>query len=368
MQTDQYGLTQKTINMTDLFLKVKTHQEQNLPFVLYSKPNKPFVVGLFQNNDHLYSVASFKEKGFVFAPFEGNHYVLFPEEHLHVFTEHFQSESVKLSENVFYEMNEKAKADFEHLVEKGITAINSGHFQKVVLSRIEEVALEAFDVETLFKKMVFSYPSAFKYFVYHPKVGMWMGATPERLLKVRDFDIETVALAGTKVNKGKENVAWKSKEQEEQQFVTQFILENIKNFVSEEVVSSPYTVEAGNLLHIKTDIAAKLNEKSDLGEVLKVLHPTPAVCGYPKLIAKDFILQNEGYDREYYAGFLGELNMNFATGKNECSDLYVNLRCMKIEDKTAHLYIGCGITKDSIPEKEFLETVNKSMTMKKILN
>lgn len=201
-----------------------------------------------------------------------------------------------------------------------------------------------------------------------------MGATPEQLLKVKDFDIETVALAGTKVNKGKEATVWKSKEQEEQQFVTQFILENIKSFVSEEVVSSPYTVEAGNLLHIKTDISAKLNEKSDLGEVLKVLHPTPAVCGYPKLIAKNFILENEGYDREYYAGFLGELNMNFAIGKSEYSDLYVNLRCMKIDIASnlamvkANLYIGCGITKDSNPEKEFLETVNKSMTMKKILN
>lgn len=360
--------------MTDLFLKVKTHQEQNLPFVLYSKPNKPLIVGLFQKNDHLYTVENFKEKGFVFAPFDGEHIVLFPEEHLKIFTEHFQSMEMRLPENVFYEMDEKAKSDFEHLVEKGIKAINAGHFQKVVLSRKEEISLETFDVETTFKKMLHNYPSAFKYFFYHPKVGMWMGATPEQLLKVKDFDIETVALAGTKVNKGKESTVWKSKEQEEQQFVTQFILENIKSFVSEEVVSSPYTIEAGNLLHIKTDISAKLNEKSDLGEVLKVLHPTPAVCGYPKLIAKDFILENEGYDREYYAGFLGELNMNFAIGKSECSDLYVNLRCMKIDIASnlamakANLYIGCGITKDSDPEKEFLETVNKSMTMKKILN
>ena len=95
---------------------------------------------------------------------------------------------------------------------------------------------------------------------------------------------------------------------EEQQFVTDFILENLKNVTSEVAVSSPYTLKAGNLLHIKTDIEGVINENSNLKEVVSVLHPTPAVCGLPKDKAKDFILENEGYDREYYTGFLGELN------------------------------------------------------------
>ncbi|MCG2612133.1 chorismate-binding protein [Flavobacterium sp. SM15] len=353
--------------MTDLFLKVKTQQEQNLPFVLYSKPNANCIVGLFQNNDHLYFVEDFNEKGFVFAPFDGENYVFLPEEHLQIITEEFHFHEVPQQTSVFYEIDESAKINFENLVEKAVNHINSGYFQKVVLSRKESVTINNFEVETLFKNMLNIYPSAFKYCFFHPKIGMWMGATPEQLLKVKEFEIKTVALAGTKKNKGKEIVDWKQKEKDEQQFVTDFILENLKSYVSEEVVSSPYTVQAGNLLHIKTDISAKLNDKADLREVLKILHPTPAVCGYPKLTAKDFILENEGYDREYYSGFLGELNYNFQTGRSECSDLFVNLRCMKINTASADLYIGCGITKDSDPEKEFLETVNKSLTMKKIL-
>jgi len=356
--------------MTDLFLKIKTHQEQRLPFVIYSKPGKSFIIGLFQNNDHLYSVRSFREKGFVFAPFDGEDYILLPEEHLHIITEHYQSFDEISKMKVFYEIDENAKKNFEDLVAKGVAEIETGHFQKVVLSRMEKVDLEAFDVEIAFKKMMNSYSSAFKYCFYHPKIGMWMGATPEQLLKVRENEIQTVALAGTKLRKEKEpaQVVWKSKEQQEQQYVTDFILENLKNYVSEEVVSSPYTVQAGNLLHIKTDISAKLLDKADLKQVLKILHPTPAVCGYPKLLAKDFILNNEAYDREYYSGFLGEFNVNFANGKTNYSDFYVNLRCMKIENNTAKLFVGCGITSESIPEKEFLETVNKSMTMKKIIN
>lgn len=354
--------------MTDLFLKIKTHQEQNLPFVLYSKPNADEIIGLFQRNDHLYFVENFKEKGFVFAPFDGDNYILFPEEHLDVFVENIILSEPKSEASVFYELDEKAKENFEQIVESALEAINSGYFKKVVLSRVEKINLEAIEIEKLFLKLVSHYPSAFKYCFFHPKVGLWMGATPEQLMKVKDYDIHTVALAGTKLNKGKEEVSWKQKEKDEQQLVTDFILENLKSHVSEEVVSSPYTVRAGNLLHIKTDISAKLNESSTLKEVLKILHPTPAVCGYPKLIAKDFILENEGYDREFYAGFLGEFNRNYGTGRIDSSDLFVNLRCMKIVDNTAHLFIGCGITKDSDPEKEFLETVNKSMTMKKILH
>ena len=91
------------------------------------------------------------------------------------------------------------------------------------------------------------------------------------------------------------------------------------------------------------------------------MHPTPAVCGFPKDESKAFILENENYDRTFYTGFLGELNVHNQT------DLFVNLRCMEIVDKQVNLFIGCGITKDSIPEKEWEESINKSMTMNKIL-
>jgi isochorismate synthase len=116
-------------------------------------------------------------------------------------------------------------------------------------------------------------------------------------------------------------------------------------------------------LHLKTDVIGSLNENHNLKNIIQILHPTPAVCGFPKESAKKFIHENENYNREFYAGFLGELNKDFGTDENK-TDLFVNLRCMKIEANTINFYAGGGITKDSIPEKEWEETVNKTNTMK----
>ena len=112
-----------------------------------------------------------------------------------------------------------------------------------------------------------------------------------------------------------------------------------------------------------------------LDNLINKLHPTPAVCGLPKEEAKDFILKNEGYHREFYTGFLGELNMPAEEGikDNKSTSLFVNLRCMKIQphskggNNSAIVYIGGGITKDSDPENEWKETVAKSEVMKKVL-
>lgn len=352
--------------MPDLYQKAKEHFENQLPFVLYSKPNETVTVGIFQKDDSLHFTTDFTETGFVLAPFEGNDFVLLPEKHSEIYSEEHALNLPKNTTNAVAEVDEIAKENFEKLVQKGVDAIVQGDFKKVVLSRKEPVALEENDVFPLFQKLLSAYPTAFKYCFFHPKVGLWLGATPEQLLKVSDDKIKTVALAGTQVYR-EGAIVWENKEREEQQFVTEFILDGLKEYVSEQNVSEPYTFRAGNIVHIKTDIEARLLDKQDLGKIIKVLHPTPAVCGLPKKKAKEFIIESEGYDREYYSGFLGELNQDFAKGSKQNSDLFVNLRCMKIENKTANLFIGCGITKDSIPKKEFFETANKSLTMKNIL-
>ena len=196
----------------------------------------------------------------------------------------------------------------------------------------------------------------------------------KEIIKVRNLskiyqsnEIKTVALAGTQLATKANTVIWQEKEQTEQQLVTDFIVESLEGLVKDITISSPYSVRAGNLWHIKTDISATLKSRKFLQKVITALHPTSAVCGLPKEAAKRFIIENEGYDREYYSGFLGELNIDLLTFKTLQTDLFVNLRCMKIVKDKAQLYIGCGITKDSDPEKEYLETVNKAMTMKKIL-
>jgi len=81
----------------------------------------------------------------------------------------------------------------------------------------------------------------------------------------------------------------------------------------------------------------------------------------PKTVAATFILENEGYNRLYYSGYLGELN------RDESTSLFVNLRCMQLDDKLVSIYVGGGITAESIPENEWKETVSKAEVMKKVL-
>jgi isochorismate synthase len=352
--------------MIDFFIKVQQHLQLNLPFVLFSKPNENRVVGLFQKDNELNFTKNFIEKGFVFAPFDGEQIILIPEENSEVLEVVFVPIETILKANLSVNTKLQEKAAFENLVQKGIDEIGKKTFQKVVLSREEIVELQDFDLVKLFKKLLNSYPTAFNYCWFHPEMGLWMGATPERLLKTSENIFQTVALAGTQLFQENSEVIWENKEKVEQQFVTDYILETIKSVTSNVEVSVPNSLKAGKLLHLKADIKGVINKDINVKELVLLLHPTPAVCGLPKQVAKDFIIENEGYNRSFYAGFLGEINR-----KENATELFVNLRCMQIKrylDITkAHLYIGCGITKDSNPEKEWQETVNKATTMKNII-
>jgi len=352
--------------MNPFFLKIINHKEQNLPFVLYSKPNTSNLIGILQQNNTLYHVSDYSEKGFVFASFDEKQLILIPESESEIITAKKEETSFDAIETDDQNFDPEAKFQYEYLVTQGIQAIKNEEFKKVVLSRSEDVQLTEFDFIETFQHLVQLYPATFCYCFFHPKIGLWMGATPEKLLKANGNVFETMALAGTQKDNFETEIVWQQKEKDEQQYVTDFIVKRLKEFAASVVVSEPYSLKAGSIWHIKTDISGVLKDNSTLEEVVDTLHPTPAVCGLPKKKSKAFILENENYDRTFYTGFLGELNSSFE-GNAASSDLFVNLRSMQIQDNKAILYMGCGVTKESIPEKEWEESVNKSMTMKRVL-
>ena len=348
--------------MNPIFDKAKNHFEQNLPFAIYRKPNENSITGFFQKSDNLNLIHDFSEKGFVFCSFDGKLNIIIPENESEIYVSKNENIDVISNPKSDVQFDLLAKKNFEILVTKGILAIQNNKFKKVVLSRNEIATLKNFNIIDIFSKLLSQYQSAFRYCFYHPKIGLWFGATPEQLLQVEDGVFKTVALAGTQKFENSTNVVWQQKEIQEQKFVSDFILKNLQKSTSTIKLSEPFTVRAGNLVHIKSEISGSLNSELSLQKIINILQPTPAVCGLPKEAAKNFITKNELYNREFYTGFLGELNID------KKSDLFVNLRCMQVVKNMAHIYVGCGITKDSIPEKEFLETVNKSMTMKIILD
>lgn len=353
--------------------KCQDQYHRKLPFVLYRKPNENQVIGLLQSNDQLFLVSDFQEKGFVFAPFDGDEIVLLPENNCEVSVSSFAVITNEIENVLKVEIdNNPTKLKHINLVENAVKAIKKGDFTKVVLSRKEAVALSNFDLFDTFNRLAQTYPSTFAYCFFHPKVGLWLGAFSEQLLFIKGNYFRTMAVAGTQPSQENTAIEWEEKEKEEQSIVVDFIVSSLKSVSDEIKVSQPYNMHAGNLVHIKTDIDGQFNDLFDIKKVLSVLHPTPAVCGFPKNDALNFIQHHEGYSRTYYSGYLGELNMNFENKEFE-SDLYVNLRCMEIDESLglskviANLYVGGGITKESDPEKEWEETVNKSKIIKDIL-
>jgi len=337
-----------------VFEEIHTLLLNQKPFVCYVKPNEKVWNLIVQQNTEIIEFSG--QAGFVFMPFHEGKHVVIPFEGNKFSQGNLEKLEQKSAENFISETNQKEA--FENLVSKGIEAIKQGEFDKVVLSR-KIVLKEQLSVVETFQNLISTYPTAFCYLFFHPKIGLWMGATPEQLVKINQNQFETVALAGTQLFS--ENVIWATKEMEEQQFVTNYIVAKVKDKVNQLIVSDVKTVKAGNLVHLKSFISGELTTDFPANDLIKALHPTPAVCGLPKENAIDFILKNEGYNRKYYAGFLGEYNNDNQT------DLFVNLRCLEVDNDVVNIYVGCGITKDSYSEKEFIETENKSMTMRNVL-
>ncbi|TXD48451.1 isochorismate synthase [Polaribacter sp. IC073] len=312
-------------------------------------------------------VSDFKEKGFVFAPFNSDEKaILFPEEKALTFSEAVILAPCNLMSEAF---NAHTSSKDKHLqiVKKAIDRINAGDLQKVVISREEVVHVSDFELLEVYKKLLSTYKNAFVYVWFHPKVGLWFGATPETLLNLEGTSFKTMSLAGTQIYKENQTAIWRSKELEEQQLVTNFIENQLEEIATNLEIDKTETVRAGNLLHLRTKVSGDLESSSNLEKLIRALHPTPAVCGLPRENAKKFIFENENYNRSFYTGFLGELNLKKAAGNKKSSALFVNLRCMKIENNTASIFVGGGITKDSNAEKEWEETVSKAKTMKRVL-
>jgi isochorismate synthase len=367
MQNDQHGFRKKNNLMVEtIFAKAQVHYLEDLPFVLYKKPNEIFLNAFFQTDDDIYCTDDFSENGFVFCEFISKKKIIFNFDKSRFFSEKYK---ISAPEQLLFEepiINELDKIRHLNLVQKGIDSITNGDFSKVVLSRKEIVAIDNFNILESFKKLLNQNENAFSYVWYHPKIGMWMGAFGEQLLKVEENNLSTMSLAGTQKIENLQDINWSAKEIDEQNIVTEYIIQTIELETTKIELSEIQTIYARNVAHLKTNISAALKPDFSLKNIVNKLHPTPAVCGFPKDNAKKFILENENYDREFYAGFLGELNFY---KNNSCySNLFVNLRCMKISENYVTIYVGGGITKDSIPEQEWQETVNKSVAMKQILN
>jgi isochorismate synthase len=306
------------------------------------------------------------QPGFIYAPFDITEGIAFltPENNHHAvkqFLEKCEADSV---ENTV--LFGTSKEEYVNAASTLLAEIQKGNLQKVILSRIVSESINPDNSAfTFFQKLCDTYPDACVHIFAHSEKGIWIGATPELLLKVEQNELRTVSLAGTKKRNSKLEaiISWQEKETDEQAMVSSYIanilngekgLENIQQ-------SAIKTVAAGNVFHLKSDFTATTNSFFNWTELVQKLHPTPAVCGLPLNASKAAILKNEKHNREFYTGFFGICGP-------DSIQLHVNLRCLKWHKNRVQIFVGGGLTNQSIVEDEWEETNDKSLTLLNVLN
>ncbi len=251
-----------------------------------------------------------------------------------------------------------AKADFIRGVEAAKQACTLRSIDKVVLSRVQDAEMQAELLPELFTRAIKANSEAFVAVTHTPEHGLWMGASPERLVHEDQDHVRVDAIAATRPSDAvPERISgWGAKELDEQEQVMCHVHSVFARMdLRDIVVRGPEVMKAGPVAHLRTVLDADLGETL-LGNLILELHPTPAVCGSPIAAAHAFIKAHEGHDRSLYAGFWGPWNADGPT------ELFVNLRCLCHQHGKAKLYVGAGITAGSDPEMEWTETARKADT------
>ncbi len=229
--------------------------------------------------------------------------------------------------------------------------ISLGNLEKVVASRIlaEEVDFNTLKVSNWFGNLLNNHKTALISLVYTPNFGLWIGASPETLIQLEGNVLTTMSLAGTLTNSSEK---WSNKEKLEQSVTTKFILEKFNELGLEVPRETEIReTQSGQLRHLQSVFKVEI-QTSDVSNFLNSFSPTPAVAGYPKEQAVQWINKHEDFQRELFAGFWGPKY-------NSILNLNVNLRCAKITQNKQLYYAGCGVNLESQVQKEWDETSAK---------
>src|SRR5579859_2450736 len=248
---------------------------------------------------------------------------------------------------------------YEEAVRRGVERIRAGELEKLVLAR--EVQVEAprdHDAAAVIGVLRDAYSSCYVFAVGRGD-STFIAASPELLIRRQGQRASTVALAGSTRRSADpavddhlgEQLRLNEKEREENAIVARRIARALKpHSVWVTVAAEPEVVKVANIQHLARPIRAQLAKPFDAVELAGLLHPTPAVGGEPDAVSARLIPALEGLDRGWYAGTVGWTD---ATGDGE---FCVALRCALLRGRTAHLYAGCGIVRDSDPAAELAET------------
>ncbi|MDM5138217.1 isochorismate synthase [Aeromonas bestiarum] len=265
-----------------------------------------------------------------------------------------------------------AAAEFKTSVSSALDAFAQGHLAKVVLSRKLILTLhKPADPEQVLARLMSQNPHAFHFSLPLGQDRRLLGASPELLLRVSGGEVFTHPLAGSAKRGGEpaqdrqvaRDLLASRKDQHEHRLVIDEIRRVLTPHCRELAIpANPTLMSTDTLWHLGTPIAGQLHGRD--ASVLSLacqLHPTPALCGYPTELARQFIREQEPFRRALFSGIVGWCD---SQGNGEWA---VVIRCGVLDGHHVELFAGAGIVAGSDPAMEWAETGTKLGTMLKAL-
>lgn len=248
-------------------------------------------------------------------------------------------------------------------VAAAVDELRAGALHKVVLARDVVVEADAdIDVVSVLQRLRAAYPGAMLY-----SVDGLVGATPELLVSRIGDVVRSHPMAGTTPRTGDPaadarraaTLLASAKDRAEHQITIDMVLDTVLPFCSYvDSEPEPSIVSLANVQHLASLVEGRLSSPpASALALVAALHPTPAVCGWPRTEALAVIDRLEQLDRGRYAGAVGWVDRN-GDGR-----FGVAIRCAEIDGRRARLFAGNGIVADSDPATELTETRAKLQAM-----
>lgn len=257
-------------------------------------------------------------------------------------------------------INRVETTGFRDRVAEATARIAQGEFEKIVLARAVDLeSSQPFHPLTALDGLRQRFPECFSFSIANGRGDSFIGASPERLVRVSQGVLESDVLAGS-IQRGQGAaddarlgalLLASDKDRREHALVLDAVVRRLRELgLSPEHAAQPVLRKLANVQHLHTPVRATLPASVGLLDAVARLHPTPAVGGSPRDAAVAAIRELEGFPRGLYAGALGWMN---ARGGGE---FMVGIRSALVRGNTTRAYAGAGIVAGSEPEKEWEET------------
>ena len=245
-------------------------------------------------------------------------------------------------------------------VTRALAEIGRGDYRKIVLARAKRLTTtEEFHPLGVLNHLRQHFPACYAFSIANGRGQSFIGATPERLVRVAGGRMHTEALAGSapRGESASEDAAFarallqSEKDQREHRLVFESIARRLADLgLILEHAAQPRLLGLANVQHLHLPISATLPPGVHILDLVARLHPTPAVGGTPRAPAIAALGQLESFVRGLYAGPQGWVDHRGG------GEFFVGIRSALIDGHTAVAYAGAGIVAGSSPEKEFAET------------